>query len=66
MSTTFNRRLRKVTKTKSAFASDDAIMKICYLATTNITKKWTMPIKNWGAILVHLMIYSGHRVEVNI
>ena len=44
----FNRQLRKVTKTKSAFVSDDALMKILYLATMNIVDKWTMPIRGWG------------------
>jgi len=62
----FNRQLRKVTKTKSAFVSDDALMKILYLATMNITEKWTMPVKNWGTILDHLSIYFGDRVELNI
>ena len=62
----FNRQLRKVTKTKSAFVSDDALMKILYLATMNITEKWTMPIKNWGTILDHLCIYFGDRVELYI
>ena len=42
----FNRQLRKMTKTKSAFVSDDALMKILYLATMNITEKWTIPVKN--------------------
>lgn len=41
----FNRQLRKVTKTKSAFVSDDALMKIFYLATINITEKWTLLIR---------------------
>ena len=60
----FNRQLRKITKTKSAFVSDDALMKILYLATMDITKKWTMPIKNWPMILDHLVIYFGDRVNV--
>jgi len=60
----FNRQLRRVTKTKSAFVSDDALMKILYLATMDITKKWTMPIKNWPMILDHLVIYFGDRVNV--
>ena len=51
-------------QTKSAFVSDDALMKILYLATMNITGKWTMPIRNWGTILDHLMIYFGERVPV--
>lgn len=62
----FNRQLCKVTKTKSAFVSNDALMKILYLATMNITEKWTMPIRNWGTILDHLMIYFGDRVEISI
>lgn len=62
----FNRQLRKVTKTKSAFVSDDALIKILYLATMNITEKWTMPIRNWPTILDHLMIYFGDRVDVKI
>ena len=61
----FNRQLRKVTKTKSAFVSDDALMKILYLATMRITEKRTMPIKNLGTILDHLMIYFGNRVAVS-
>jgi len=60
----FNRQLRKVTKNKRAFVSDDALMKILYLATMDITGKWTMPVKNWPAILDHLMIYFGDRVNV--
>lgn len=61
----FNRQLRKVTKTKSAFVSDDALMKMLYLATINITEKWSMPIQNWGMILDNLMIYFGDRVPIS-
>ena len=39
----FNRPLRKVTKTKSAFVSDDALVKILYLTAMQIVDKWTMP-----------------------
>ena len=52
----FNRQLRKVTKTKSAFVSDDALMKLLYLITMSIVDKWAMPIKEWGAILDNLMV----------
>jgi transposase-like protein len=62
----FNRQLRKVTKTKSAFVSDDALLKQLYLVTMQITDKWTMPIKDWGSILMHLMIYFGDRVSVRL
>lgn len=60
----FNRQLRKVTKTKSAFVSDDALMKILYLTTMQIVDKWTMPIRDWGMILDNLMIYFGDRVNI--
>ena len=60
----FNRQLRKVTKTKSAFVSDDALIKILYLTTMNIVDKWTMPIRDWGIILDNLMIYFGDRVNI--
>lgn len=62
----FNRQLRKVTKTKSAFVSDDALIKILYLTTMQIVEKWTMPIKDWGMILDHLMIYFGDRVNISL
>ncbi len=61
----FNRQLRKVTKTKSAFVSDDALMKILYLVTMRVTEKWTRPIRNWGVILDNLMIHFGDRVKIN-
>lgn len=60
----FNRQLRKVTKTKSAFVSDDALMKLLYLTTMQIVDKWTMPIRDWGMILDNLMIYFGDRVDI--
>lgn len=62
----FNRQLRKATKTKSAFVSDDALLKQLYLVTLHVTDKWTMPIKDWGSILMHLMIYFGDRVNVRL
>jgi len=62
----FNRQLRKVTKTKSAFVSDDALLKQLYLVTMQVTEKWTMPIKDWGSILVQLMIFFGDRVQVTL
>ena len=62
----FNRQLRKATKTKGAFVSDDALMKQLYLTTIQITDKWTMPIRDWGNILMHLIIYFGDRANVRI
>lgn len=62
----FNRQIRKVTKPKSAFVSDEALLKQLYLVSMQSTDKWTMPIKDWGSILMHLMIYFGDRVNVRI
>ena len=46
----YHRQLRKVTKTKTAYPTDDALRKIIYLATMGISKKWTMSIKDWRSI----------------
>jgi transposase-like protein len=43
-----NYQLRQVTKNRSSFSTDDAILKILYLAIRNACKKWTMPIRDWG------------------
>lgn len=62
----YNRQLRKVTKTKSAFPSDEVLMKILYLATMNIVNKWTIRKKDWGSILNQLIIYFEDRVDIRI
>jgi len=59
-----NSSLRKVTKNRAAFPTDDALIKIFYLALTNASKKWTMPIKEWGAALNQFAIYFGDRVPL--
>ena len=59
----FNRQLRKVTKTKSQFPTDEALVKMLYLATREATRKWTARIQNWGEILGQLEIYFEDRVR---
>ena len=59
----FNRGLRKVTKSKSVFPTDDALFKSIYLAMVDITKKWTGTARNWGQTLDQLMIYFGDRID---
>jgi len=54
-----NYQLRKVTKNRSTFSTDDAIMKLLYLAIRNASEKWTMPIKNWGQALNQFAIEFG-------
>jgi putative transposase len=59
----FHRMLRKYTKTKTIFPTDDALRKSIYLSVGEISKKWTMPVKNWGVIVGQLMIYFEDRLE---
>jgi transposase-like protein len=60
----YNRQLRKVTKTKGSFPTDDAVTKILFLAQCDITEKWTMPLVNWASILNQLAIFFGDRLAV--
>jgi transposase-like protein len=54
-----NYQLRKVTKNRSSFPTDDAIFKILYLAIRNASEKWTMPIRDWGRALNQFDIEFG-------
>jgi len=60
----YNRQVRKVTKNKAAFPTDEAVRKLLYLATRNITAKWTMPVPNWASILNQLAIRFGDRLQL--
>ena len=55
-----NYQLRKVTKNRSTFCTDDAIFKILYLAIRNASEKWTMPIRDWGQALNQFAIEFGN------
>ena len=59
----FNRQLRKVTKSKTIFPSDDSLLKMLYLAMIDITKKWTGHRQDWGEIHSQLEIYFEERLE---
>ena len=54
--------LRKVSKTKTVFPTDDSLVKILYLATIGVTKKWTVPVRDWVLILGQLQIHFNDRV----
>jgi len=54
-----NYQLRKVTRNRSQFSTDEAILKLLYLAIRNASKKWTMPIKSWGQALNQFAIEFG-------
>ena len=58
-----NRSMRKVLKTKGLFPNDDSVMKIMYLVLKNISRKWTMPIRDWGLALNQFSIIFGERLE---
>lgn len=58
----FNRQLRKVTKNKTIFPSDDSLLKMLYLATMDITKKWTGRRRDWPEIRAQLEIYFEERL----
>jgi transposase-like protein len=58
----FHRGLRKVTKSKSVFPTDDALLKILYLAMMDITKKWTGRRRDWGTIHSQLEVFFAGRI----
>lgn len=62
----YNRQIRKVTKTKGAFPNDMALIKLVYLATKNIEKKWTSPLHNWALTVQQLYIMFGDRVPIDL
>ncbi len=58
----FNRQLRKVTKSKSVFPTDDSLFKMLYLAMMDITKKWTGRRQDWSLIYAQMVIFFGDRI----
>ena len=58
----FNRQLRKVTKSRTVFPTDDVLFKMLYLAMADATKKWTGKSWEWGQPLDQLCIYFGDRI----
>ena len=62
----FNRQLKKVTKNRSVFPNDNALRKLIYLATQDITNKWTQPLANWAQTISQLTIYFPDRIKLNL
>jgi len=58
-----HRQFRKVTKSRSLFPNDDALKKMLYLAYKDLSKKWTMPIRNWAIVLSNFSIIFEERLE---
>ena len=61
-----NSQLRKVTKNKRVFPSDESVFKTLYLTINYITAKWTMPIRDWNEAMAHFLIKFDDRIQNNI
>lgn len=59
-----NGKIRKYTKNKLSFPTDEAVIKSVYLALREVTKKWTMPVRNWGVILNQFLTIYEKRVRL--
>jgi putative transposase len=59
----YNRSVRKISKTKGSFSCDDALAKILYLVTIDVTKKWTQKHRDWISIIGQLAIYFEDRLS---
>jgi transposase-like protein len=59
-----NGKIRKYTKNKLSFPTDEAVMKSVYLAVREATKKWAMPIRNWGIVLNQFLTIYEKRVRI--
>ena len=60
-----NMSLRKITKNRGSVPSDEALLKLFYLALNNIAKRWTMPVQNWKPVLNRFTIQFGERMPTN-
>jgi len=59
-----NGKIRKYTKNKLSFPTDDAVIKSVFLALRESTRKWTMPIRNWGIILNQFLTIFENRIKL--
>ena len=57
----YHRMVRKFTKSKAVFPTDDFIRKVIYMSVKEIAKKWTMPIRDWGLAYSQFAIYFEDR-----
>ena len=58
-----NSSYKRLNRQRSVFPSDTALLKALYLATFEVTKKWTLPLRNWGKVYGELSIMYGDRLE---
>jgi len=62
----FNRQLRKVTKSKGVFPNEKALLKMIFLASMDIQKKWTSKLANWALCAQALAIYFEDRMKLDL
>ena len=62
----YHRQLRKVTKTKTTYPTDEALIKMIYLATTDIAKKWIRPPLDWPKCMSQFAIYYSERLKMEL
>jgi putative transposase len=62
--TELNMTLRKITKKRTLFPNDEAVFKLIYPALRNISRRWTMPVKNWSGATNRFAILFGGRVPM--
>ena len=58
-----HRQFRKLTKTKGAFPNENSLLKLLYIGIQQASKKWNMPISNWGLTIMQLSIYYPGRLD---
>jgi putative transposase len=62
----FHRQVRKYTKSKGAFTSENALLKLIYCACQKVLEKWNQPMHNWALIISHLQIYFEGRLNLGL
>ena len=62
----YHRQLRKVTKNRSVFPSDESLFKLIYLASVDASKKWTMARQGWAQTVSQLAIHFGDRLKIDL
>jgi len=60
----YHRMVRKFTKSKSILPTDDSIRKTLYFCVRNISKKWTMPVRDWGLAYAQFTLFFEDRIPV--
>ena len=58
----YHRMVRKFTKSKAIFPTDDSIRKVIYMSVKEISKKWRLPVKDWGLAYAQFSVYFEDRL----